>query len=136
IREQIAALRKEYKEIQAAEAAVSNVIGTAVNSRKSASGEPTIKDMVVAVLQERGSGADALEIIDLIKEMYGKEIPRPSMSPQLSRLKTDGVLKLDGKTWDLVEKNEGPAGPSDDVDASSDLMPTVPITPERESPGG
>lgn len=43
--------------------------------------------------------------------------------------------------WSLTEKykaekNEGPAGPSDDVSASSDLLGTVPTTPERESPGG
>ncbi len=60
--------------------------------------------MVVAALRDRPNGGDAYAIINAIKEKYGKDIPRPSMSPQLSRLKEDGYLELRNGNWCLTEK--------------------------------
>lgn len=102
----------------------------------------TFQEMIIDVLNDLPSkGAEALKIIDLIKQKHGKTILRSSISPQLSRLKDKAVLELNDNIWTLSEefiynKNEGPAGPSDDVSASSDKNVPVPITTVRESPGG
>jgi hypothetical protein len=80
----------------------------------------TIKDMVLEVLGPIAEGAEALTILQFIKDRFGKEIERTSLSPQLSRLKRDGLLDLDGKLWRIADQNEeGPAeaGPEDNVGA-------------------
>ena len=105
IRTTITALRKEYKEIQAAEKAVGYSL-EASNSyqiKKRDSSRPTVKEMILNVLSGKSKGDEAINIINSIKEKYGYEIPRPSMSTQLSRLKTEGELLLvDGKLWKSV----------------------------------
>jgi hypothetical protein len=106
IKTQQVALRKELAEISAAETAIeSSCNGEDATTRKRVSSRLTIKDMIIGVLENKIEGADAFKILEMIKEKYGKDISRPSLSPQLSRLKTDdGVLELDGNNWRLVEK--------------------------------
>lgn len=70
---------------------------------------PTIQTMAVAVLTNRPKGANAVEIVGLIQERFGADVPRTSLSPQLSRLKKDGKLTMRAKTWRLVaNKDEAP----------------------------
>lgn len=127
IKAQIIALRKELQDIQAAEGVLTPAeddSDTGLTGSKL-----TIQDMILGVLTRKDIiddyGADALEIIKLIRETYGKEVTRPSISPALSRLKTNGRLVLDGKNWKLAagqaQKNNAPeVGASDGVEAPSD----------------
>jgi hypothetical protein len=73
----------------------------------------TIKEAVVSVLNASLFGMTALEILEKIDTLHGMDYPRTSLSPQLSRLKNDGVIAKDGKIWRLVppsaKKNEAPS---------------------------
>lgn len=85
----------------------------------------TIKDMVLDVLGVVPS-ADANEVLKYIKQRFGVELARTSLSPQLSRLKGDGKIVLRGKRWSLAQNNEAPAGAgasngSEEAQASSDV---------------
>lgn len=63
--------------------------------------ERTIKDAVIEVLKERDRGMTALEILAAINFKFETDYPRTSLSPQLSRLKTDGKIERDGTVWKL-----------------------------------
>lgn len=79
---------------------------TAKRSREIRPG--SIKDKVMAVLRNRPMGADANEILELIANQFGEAIERTSLSPQLSRLKKEEWLVLDGNVWRVADKNEAP----------------------------
>jgi hypothetical protein len=107
IESQIEDLRIELQEIEASCAAIRNVskIGDQPSPSLPKRTRLTLKKMVIGVLEGNSSGADAQLIISLIKEKYGKEIARESLSPQISRLGQDGILRRDGSMWSLVQKN-------------------------------
>lgn len=65
----------------------------------------TIKDMTKKVLASRTGGMTATQIIEQIKAEYGVDLPRTSLSPQLSRLKQEGVLVDHAGIWSLVNSN-------------------------------
>jgi hypothetical protein len=143
ILKQIQDLRQELAVLRALKTSLSGKsIITAASQYSRNQGGMTFQDMIVDVLNDQpNKNAEALKIIELIRVKHGKVIQRTSISPQLSRLKFKGVLYLRDNIWSLTEKykaekNEGPAGPSDDGDTSSDLLGTVPLTPARESHGG
>lgn len=114
IKKQQAALKIEMQEILTAEAAMGPAIAADVGQPKRSrlSSKITLKDMVKEVLSGRPEGADSFKILDLIKEQYGKEVARASLSPQLSRLKNDDkALELRGSNWFLLpEKGSAPEG--------------------------
>ncbi|WP_139316332.1 hypothetical protein [Pseudochrobactrum sp. B5] len=66
----------------------------------------TIKDYVVQVLSDSKKGMTALDILYEINSRFGKSYDRPSLSPQLSRLKENGVLGLRGSVWYLKPEND------------------------------
>lgn len=76
----------------------------------------TMKELTVKALKERfTNGATAAQLIAFFAEAWGrKDIQRSSFSPQLSRLKNEGVTELDGKIWRLagpaVKENAPPSG--------------------------
>ena len=122
IREQMTALRQELSELQRAEAAISGEPASP-STRQTTAGQPgkgTIKDMILQVLEDRAKGAESPEVIDLIKARFDVEVPRTSMSPQLSRLKADGLLTIIGKNWILPKH----AGAIIDDDANSNEPPS------------
>ena len=94
IKEIRANLLKELKELKSARAAIEEAIPNATDKVKPKGG-PTIKEMILSVLENRSDGATPLQIIEYIAEQYDIEIVRSSLSPQLSRLKADGKLDLD-----------------------------------------
>lgn len=65
----------------------------------------TIKDFVVQVLSDSPNGMVAMDILAAINEQFQKNYDRPSLSPQLSRLRQDGVLGLRGPVWYLKKKD-------------------------------
>lgn len=91
----------------------------------------SIKEKVLAVLADNPAGADAHTILTLIQERFNENIPRPSLSPQLSRLKGEGWVTLNGKVWSLAVKNETP-----DVGASGVSKTDGEATPSNESREG
>lgn len=111
-----AQLKQEMQDILAAEAAMSPSLdgSPVVKMRKGRGSQFTLKDMVINVLREFKTGADALKILELIKEKYGIDVKRESLSPQLSRLKNDDkLLELRGSDWFLLpQKEEAPSGAS------------------------
>jgi len=115
-----AKLYEEIRKIKAAEAALKGVASDVATSdkptiRNRSRGGKTLKDMISAVLTEHGTGAEANDIISMIKDKFGKDVPRTSMSPQLTRMKNDDrkLKYLDG-LWYLNEHfPEKPLSPLD-----------------------
>lgn len=73
----------------------------------------TMKELTRKALEENfPNGATAQELLELYHKSWGRtDISRSSLSPQLSRLKAEGVVDLDGYRWFLVpEKDEAPTG--------------------------
>lgn len=96
IREQISALRSELSELREAKKSLQPVeVATSADT----AGSPTIKDMVKAILADRPHGLLAAEILAKIHRKFGVQIERTSLSPQLSRLRQEGHLHLEGGKW-------------------------------------
>jgi hypothetical protein len=70
----------------------------------------TLKEAVVEILMTRnGKGMTAREILMAINSGYSADYPRSSLSPQLSRLKSDRVIRRRGNMWFLdLKKTEAP----------------------------
>ena len=118
IKEQMTSLRAEMAEIKAVEAALDSVVGAQPRKKSS---EPTIKEMIVDVLEGREDGATSDEIITLVKDKYEKAVPRSSMSPQLSRLKGDERVTRENERWMLPKFASGNSdGASDPADNQQD----------------
>jgi hypothetical protein len=70
------------------------------------SNETTIKDMILKTLWTtyRDNGATSVQLREYILLGYGRDIERTSFSPQLSRLKDEGLLKRKGgdDVWRLT----------------------------------
>ena len=106
LKAQMQALRAELRELDIAESALA---GGAEQPLSGGSAQPTIKEMIVAALRKGPS--DAHEIIAEIKKLFGNDVPRSSLSPQLSRLKSERVVDIVDNKWTLVMKNPEPNGP-------------------------
>lgn len=112
IQAQIDALKAELLELDAAEDAVKaransevqHIGGTVVATPTSS--KMTIKEMILEVLGVLPAGADANKIIRVIRDRFGKDIPRTSLSPQLSRLRQEGHLDLDGSIWRISNRQD------------------------------
>jgi hypothetical protein len=117
IEEQIKALRDELSEIRVAEAAIT---GTTPIARPQSPKEtvPTfrdgsIKDWILKALEAGPPhGLETEDVITWVELLGGPNVPRSSMTPQLSRLKSSGFILLDGRNWRLVsasdQKDEAP----------------------------
>lgn len=65
--------------------------------------EPTtLKGMSLYVLRKTPSGLTANQILERIRLEFGAEVARSSLSPQLSRLRNEGILVREGKNWRRV----------------------------------
>lgn len=94
----------------------------------------TLKEMILLVLRTRHRGADALTILDEINARWNIGLERTSLSPQLSRLKSDGKLHLIGKVWSLAQQDEAPD--AETSGASSVGVAGSPEGPEKLLPTG
>lgn len=79
-----------------------------------------IKRLVLEVLGDNPIGLDALQILDKINQRASKPYMRTSLSPQLSRLKDDGYITLEGKIWRLKKIEPLDANPSKEPSKGSD----------------
>lgn len=100
ITEEIARLRAELRQINAAES-MGQAEMQAQKSRAAQHTPETIKEQVVKILIDHPKGLNAKELQSRLKRRFGRDVKRESLSPQLSRLGRDGVIKRDGKTWIL-----------------------------------
>jgi len=95
-----------------------NVVGEAVTRRAAAlmrqadnalvGGVPpltenlTIKEMIVTALSSHfHDGATPAELRTFIKDVFGREIDRTSLSPQLTRLREEGTIEQRNAKWRL-----------------------------------
>ncbi|MGB6228655.1 MAG: hypothetical protein WBF53_00830 [Litorimonas sp.] len=109
IQSQMSALRSEQSELKVALAALEGDAAQGGARRQpNLSNRLTIKDMIVDVLGKRRDGGTSDDIIEWVKEVHGAEVPRSSMSPQLSRLKSEGAITLDNsnKIWRLASQED------------------------------
>lgn len=77
----------------------------------------TIKDMVLEILAVMPDGAEATELLSFIDERFEVTLPRTSLSPQLSRLKKERLVSLEGKVWKLNEEGSDESEPFRNVGA-------------------
>ena len=63
----------------------------------------TIKSLIIKALAEHFSrGATSIQLLDFFSNAWGRsDVVRTSLSPQLSRLRSDGVLFRRGPVWHL-----------------------------------
>jgi len=117
-RDSLTALHLELGELDVAEAAISTPTssgprnaGRNILRRVSQDGRKlTIKDLAIDALNDSPDGADALKIIKIINDKFGVDVPRTSISPQLSRLKKEGLIFLNNKVWRISRpENETPS---------------------------
>jgi hypothetical protein len=97
IRDQQKILRAELRDLQIAKTAL-EAQNPSETSKGTGSGL-TIKEMAREVLSGQPNGLNSSGILDAIRKTFGREVERTSLSPQLSRLKDDGELALDGEVW-------------------------------------
>lgn len=117
IEAQLKALRGELAEIRIAEEALMGGVPTrtpVTTAKGSGLVRPgSIKDWVLKALAIEPDGLDTDAVIYKVIEIGGPTVPRNSMTPQLSRLKADGLLVQEGRLWKLLskaQKEEAPSG--------------------------
>jgi len=68
-------------------------------------GRMSIKALAMEALQTHfRNGATAVELLDHFSKAYGrKDVPRTSLSPQLTILKNEGKINREGLIWRVVE---------------------------------
>jgi hypothetical protein len=136
IKEARAALLVELKEIKAAKSAVEAANpnsapldrrGASVAVVKLDSG-PTIKEMILHVLEKRTYSGSSEQISHWIKEDFNRSIERSSLSPQLSRLKQDGKLEYaqESGEWRMTDISDEDSEPTEvcigsGIDADADF---------------
>jgi hypothetical protein len=112
-------LENELADVRRAKAALGPAPATLLDvARRLATGPPgadptnfsswTLKQMAIRALTDHfQEGATAIQLLDFFKTAYGRDIPRESLSPQLSRLaEKDKLLVRVGKLWKLAPKRE------------------------------
>jgi hypothetical protein len=62
----------------------------------------TIKEAVLQILAEHPAGLIALDLLAMINQRFDWKLVRPSLSPQLTRLKREGKILNQGSTWRLA----------------------------------
>ena len=113
----MAVLRKEERELKIALSALDGSKPKANGTRGAV--RTTYKEMVVAVLRRHGGGhVDSL--VGFVKDAYGIEMPKSSISPLLSKLKAEGLVDLDQtkKIWRLASGSQPPDGNGVSADIS------------------
>lgn len=99
----------------------------------------TIKTVVISILTEAARPMAASELLHRLNEAQGTTLIRSSLSPQLSRLKQEGLIKLTDGYWHMpgvvVSANEN-AGDSLFPNGSPALSDRVPEAQDGKAPSG
>lgn len=106
----IKALRAELAEIRIAEAALSGegVGKTVVTTPKGPAvvREGSIKDWILRALTQAPEGLYTEGVITAIQTIGGPEVARSSITPQLSRLKAEGLVTYEVNKWWLLSRSD------------------------------
>lgn len=102
IQAEIKALRAELREIEAASAALPSADAETTPLPRVSRAGPTLKELAVEILQRHSEGLEANDIRDEMRLRHGLSVKRSSLSPQLSRLAKDRVIRREGHKWLLV----------------------------------
>jgi len=127
IEAEIKVLEVELAEIRVAQAAISGeadaIPSTPIRRRRRPTTvrDGSIKAWILRVLAEfePDGGLVTDDVIHAVEAMGGPEVLRNSMTPQLSRLKANGVITQQGRRWKLAP----PAAADLDDDPLADLLP-------------
>ncbi len=143
IEAQMKALKAELGEIRIAEAAltgapVSRSVMTSVSGASATVREGSIKDWVLKALMTAPDGLETEGVIDAVRDAGGPDVPRNSMTPQLSRLKAAGLITQEGRSWRLAPReaqtNETPGGQTPSASTEvTDLWMTHPTPATTEA---
>jgi hypothetical protein len=108
INEQIRLLKQELNEIKIIENTLAASLevnsGQPVKAQRFEDTEKqglTIKERILAILKDNPDGMTSSKLLEEINSRYQEEIPRWSLSPQLSRLKQENRISVDGKKWKI-----------------------------------
>jgi predicted Zn-ribbon and HTH transcriptional regulator len=64
----------------------------------------TLKEAIVEILNQRGHGLTAAEILMELNSRHKTDFARESLSPQISRLRQEGHLELTDRIWHLKDQ--------------------------------
>ena len=99
-------LSRELEALREARASIENRQRTKVND--GVQDKLTIKEMIRGALRKNPEGGTSDQIINWIAQLHRTEVARTSLSPQLSRLKSDKevVLNEENGIWNLTHDVE------------------------------
>lgn len=104
---QLKELRSELRDLKAVETTLNPASALGESSKTNARGArsgPTLQDMILEVLKREKSGLTAIQILEKIEEKFEKQVPRSSLSPQLSRLRAKEVIALNAGLWEVIHR--------------------------------
>jgi hypothetical protein len=91
----------------------------------------TIKGLVIKALDEHfREGATTQQLSDFFRDAWGRNIERASLSPQLSRLQSDGAITRIGELWRIL-----PRGVSEEELKAWGVIPPWAVLPDRFKQG-
>lgn len=105
---QLRAVQKEMEEIERASRAsglqlIKSEAPKTNDAHKSKKTTKTMKDASIETLKKHPNGLPAVEILLEVNKILGSNYVRSSLSPQLSRLKKDGIIYDTNGIWTLTE---------------------------------
>ncbi len=131
IEAEIAPLRAELKEIDAALAAISGGVSSSSTKGLRAG---SIGAQALAVLGEHPNGLRTREIVRQMRRQFGREIAKRNMSWHLSHLKRDGHLIQTDERWRIApSKDETPGGEPSASVTTGDGNGNPPFIESKES---
>jgi hypothetical protein len=104
----------------------------------------TMKQLIMKALTEHFSrGTTAKQLREFFRDAWARKIDRASLSPQLSRLRSDKIIDREGNVWFLIKKHDGHAKQLPTLkdaltkaEGSSDYRPTaLGMVPPRRPDG-
>lgn len=144
IKAQLEALSAERGELYQAGAAIGMFDGSSPSetppaeaSRPAEAGRtssPTIKEAILAVMDGAEYPIGAHEILFEMNRRFEWSVPRTSLSPQLSRLKAEGKIILEGRQWRLAQEGEQNTEASDQEPERSQSEASQEGAPDPERP--
>jgi hypothetical protein len=67
----------------------------------------TIKQLIKKALTEHfQSGATAFQLREFFRDAWARNIDRESISPQLSRLRSEKIIDREGNVWFLIKETD------------------------------
>jgi hypothetical protein len=100
------ALQQTNSNASVGQSALETVTAATAKAITEAASLLTIKQMILAALQDHfHDGASPTELSEYMQNAYAREVDRNSISPQLARLREEGMLNLhEGGKWKLSQQ--------------------------------